>query len=182
MAILKVEYVEETAQELRTMLDLWLKVKHYLQKAVSGEPITREDEGDFLRIKSDGTKYHRILKNKMTDQKTRIKKLDFNYDRMIDILRSSISIQHLRSLPEADMKRSMTEWHRIYVQLCNALGAYDFLRSDQVNLAKAAKRSGEPHGLIGKAKKALGDKRVLAGLAVLIVGGAAAAFFLGVFE
>lgn len=178
MALLKAEFVKETADEVRMLIELWIKVRTYLNRGASSEPITKEDEQDFLRVKSDGTKYHRILKQKLTDQATRIKRLDFAYDKMIDILRSSISISHVRSLPEADLKRTLTEWHKIYVQLNNVLGAYEFLSSDQINLSKAAKRAGDPHGFVGKLRALLSDKRVLGALAVLIIGGAVAAFFL----
>jgi len=141
MAVLKREYLEETAQELRLLQELWEKVRSALEAALTTKAISKEDENDFLRVKSDGTKYHRILKKKLTDQQTRIKKLDFAYDRMLEILRASISIAHLRSLPETDVKRTLNEWHKINVQLNNIIGAYEFLQSDQINLSRVAKRS-----------------------------------------
>jgi hypothetical protein len=180
MAVLKPEYLEETAREIHLLLDLWQKVREALEKALATEPITKEDEQDFLRVKSDGTKYHRILKKKLTDQTTRIKRLDFAYDKMLEILRSSISIAHLRALPESDVKRMRTDWHRIYIQLCDIVGAYDFLRSDQVNLAKVAKRTGMGAGPLAKVRALVSNKQSLAILVALIVivGGVITYFFL----
>ncbi len=149
MALLKQEYVEKTSRELETLLELWLKVREFLGIAMRNDPISKEQEADFLKVKSDGTKYHRILKKKLTDAETRIKRLDFPYDQMIEILRGSISIVHLRALPEADLKKIRTEWHRIQVGLCSVVGAYEFLGSDQINLRRAAKRAGGG-GLFGK--------------------------------
>lgn len=159
MAVLKREYLEETAQELRLLQEIWEKVRSALQAALTSKAISKEDENDFLRVKSDGTKYHRILKRKLTDQQTRIKKLDFAYDRMLEILRASISIAHLRSLPESDVKRTLNEWHKINIQMNNIIGAYEFLQSDQINLSRVAKRSGKKSlkdritGIFKKSKK-----------------------------
>lgn len=149
MAVLKPEYVEETTRELHTLLELWLKMREFLKIAMRHEPISKEHESDFLKVKSEGTKFHRILKKRLTDAETRIKKLDFAYDKMIEILRGSISIAHLRALPEADLKKIRSEWHGVYVGLCNVAGAYEFLGSDQINLRRAAKRAGG-RGVAGK--------------------------------
>lgn len=150
MAGLKPEYIEETSKEISILLELWMKVRDFLKIANSGDPITKEDESTFLKVKSDGTKYHRILKKKLTDQTTRIKNLDFDYDRMIEILRGSISILHLRGLPEADMKKTSTEWHRVYIGLCHVAGAYDFLQSDQIKISRGTKRPDKKKGPLGK--------------------------------
>jgi hypothetical protein len=150
MALLKTEYLQETVKELHLMVDLWQKVRDFLKIARSNEPITKEHEAEFLRVKSEGSKYHRILKRKLTDKETRIKKLDFPYDNMIEILRGSISIAHLRGLPEADQKKLQSDWHKTFIGLCTVAGAYEFLSSDQINLARAAKRTKERTGLLGK--------------------------------
>lgn len=178
MAVLKAEYLQETSREIRTLLELWEKVHEALEKAQGTEPITKEEEQDFLRVKSDGTKYHRILKKKLTDQATRIKRLDFAYDKMLEILRSSISIAHLRALPPSDVKKMRSDWHKINVQLHYVKGAYEFLASDQVNLSRVAKRTRA--ATRGERLRALLKNRrfVVAAVAVIVLAGGAAAFFL----
>lgn len=152
-------YLEETQRELQILHDLWTKLRQAMDKAGSGEVISREEENEFLKIKSEGTKYHRILKGKLTDQKTRIKKLEFNYDRMVEMFRSSISISHIRNLPEADQTKMRADWHRISIQLQFILGAYDFLRSGEVVIKKRQPR--KPKAGKGEKGSGFGFGRIL---------------------
>jgi hypothetical protein len=151
-------YLEETQRELEIIYDLWMKLRQAIERAVSGEVISREEENEFLKIKSDGTKYHRILKGKLSDQKTKIKKLEFNYDRMVEIFRGTISIAHIRNLPDADQTKMRSDWHRIAIQLLFILGSYEFLQSGEVIIKKRQHRkskggkTGLP-GLMGKVFK-----------------------------
>jgi hypothetical protein len=174
MAAIKAEYLDETKNELHILMELWVKVRDALQKALGTDPVTKEDEQEFLRVKSDGTKYQRVLKNKLTDAQTRIKKLDFNYEKMLDILRGSISIAHLRSLPESDVHRTLSDWHKISVQLNHVMGAYDFLSSEHAILARVS-RGGKRGGKFSlSALKESGKlKWILIVLAVAVAAGVA---------
>lgn len=154
-------YLEETQKELQILYDLWVKLRQAMDRATSGEVISREEENEFLRIKSDGTKYHRILKGKLSDQKTKIKKLEFNYDRMVEMFRGTISVAHIRNLPEADQTKMRSDWHRIAIQLQFILGAYEFLQSGEVVIKKRQHRRArgskkDSSGMIGRIFKRRG--------------------------
>ena len=51
----------------------------------------------------------------------------FGADKMIDLLRQSISISHLRGLPRPDRTAIMAQWHSVFIYLCRSVGALKFI-------------------------------------------------------
>jgi hypothetical protein len=103
------------------LMGLWLHTRQYFAKASSEEPITREDEQQFLEMKSQVTKAQRTVAPRIPAD------AGFGADKMIDLLRQSISISHLRGLPRPDRTAIMAQWHSVFIYLCRSVGALKFI-------------------------------------------------------
>jgi hypothetical protein len=112
---------EAALAEAQALLQLWLKAKGFLAKATTEDPITREEEQVFLETKSAISKYQRTMINKVPPD------ISFGADKMQDILRQSISINHLRGLPKADKQTLAANWHHAFIHLNRAMGCLQFL-------------------------------------------------------
>jgi len=112
--------------DAQTLLQLWLKTRGFLNKATTEEPVTRDDEQQFLETKSEVSKYQRTVATKLPPD------VSFGADRMQEILRQSISIGHLRALPKNDKNNLIVNWHYVFINLSRALGCLQFLAEGYV--------------------------------------------------
>lgn len=131
---MKIAQVVDTREDLKHLYDLWLKFRKYYLKAFTTEPISREEEHDFLEIKSEIAKYHRVLSEEVHEN------LYFAGDKIIELLRKSISVAHLRALPLVDKNLYYKMWHYIFIHLGRTLGAYQFFSEGYVPQKRASKR------------------------------------------
>lgn len=112
---------EVALSEAQALMQLWLKTKTFFAKANTEDPISREEEQVFLENKSDITKYVRVLSPKLPAE------VQIGGEKIQDLMRQSISITHLRSLPRADKQALMSTWHQIFVSLSRSTGALQFI-------------------------------------------------------
>lgn len=141
---------EVALQEAQNLMQLWIRTKSFLLKAISEQPITREDEQAFLETKSDISRYQRVLGPKLPED------ADFGASRMQELLRQSISIGHLRGLPKSDKQNLLTAWHHVFIRLSRATGALQFVVEGYVPPPRKAKATGnisEMKGAAGAEKK-----------------------------
>jgi len=142
---------EMALNDAQNLLQHWLKIKLFFAKAITDEPITRDDEQAFLETKSDITKIQRVLGAKLPEG------VGFGVDKMQEMLRQSISIDHLRTLPTADRRGLLSMWHYVFIYLSQAVGALQFLVEGYVPPPRISKRRGAS---IDELKKtAAGTKR-----------------------
>ncbi len=130
------------------LMELWMLTRQYFQKANTEDPITREDEQQFLEMKSDITKYQRTVTPKMPPG------VSYGAERMTDLLRQSISISHLRGLPKPDRVALIITWHSVFIQLTRAVGALKFISEGWI--PQAQQKTGGSN--ISDLKKAAGKK------------------------
>lgn len=107
--------------ETQNLLQLWIKIRGFLAKATTDEPISPDDERMFLEAKSETSRYQRTLGMKLPDY------VNYGSDKIQEILRQSISINHLRGLPRADRQNLLATWHAVFVYLSQALGVLQFI-------------------------------------------------------
>ncbi len=134
MKVAKIAHPGETLTDLKELYDLWLKFRKYYLKSFTTEPISREDEQRFLEIKSSIAKYHRVLSDEIHES------LYFAGDKIIELLRKSISVGHLRSLPLVDKQLYYKTWHYIFLHIGRTVGAYQFITEGFVPPKKAGKK------------------------------------------
>ena len=134
MVTKKIALLVDTREDLKHLYDLWLKFRKYYLKAFITEPISREEEHDFLEIKSEIAKYHRVLSEEVHEN------LYFAGDKIIELLRKSISVAHLRALPLVDKNLHYKMWHYIFIHLGRTLGAYQFFTEGYLPPKRTSKR------------------------------------------
>ena len=131
-------------------MGLWLRTRQFFAKANAEEPITREDEQQFLEMKSEITKYQRTVTPKMPAN------VSFGGDRMTELLRQSISISHLRGLPKPDRMALLSTWHTVFILLTRAVGALKFIAEGYTPSQSGSKGAGGSN--ISDLKKAAAKK------------------------
>ena len=92
----------------------------YFLRSFSQDPVSHEEEDDFLEVKSNIARYQRVIQKKIQDA------LHYGADMMQEILRQSISISHLRTLPISDRQKLYRSWHTVWIYLTRTLGAFKF--------------------------------------------------------
>ncbi|GAB4312289.1 MAG: hypothetical protein Kow0059_02710 [Candidatus Sumerlaeia bacterium] len=117
---MKPNEVDEALQLARQMLQTWMQLKRFLIKANTSEPLTKDDERQFLEGKSEAARLQRSLTEKVKD------KINYGANRLQDFLRQTISVSHMRNLPVNDRRALFKEWHVVYIQLTRLAGALEF--------------------------------------------------------
>lgn len=115
--------IDALHDSVKEIADLWLRIKLVFMKSFSGGGLTREHEAAYLQLKSDISRISRTL------EKTLPSGLDFEREKMIEMLKNAITMDHLQKLPEKDQQSLLKMWHKIYIQMERALGAMETMRS-----------------------------------------------------
>jgi hypothetical protein len=141
-----------TPQELaladaQHLMQLWMKTKMFLMRALAEDAITRDEEQSFLETKSEISKYQRTLGQKLPAN------ISYAGDRMQEMLRQSISIGHLRGLPRPDKQHLLINWHHVFIHLARAVGALQLLVEGYVPAIKQKTGSGSS---LAELKKGVG--------------------------
>jgi len=114
--------VQPILSEARQLLESWQEIQLLSNKATkSDSPISPADEQRFLDLKSGVSKLQRALAAQAP------KELVFNEKQVAELLKNSVSLQHLRGLPEKDRGSIATQSHDLYVQLLRMVGGLDFV-------------------------------------------------------
>ncbi|MCX7765126.1 MAG: hypothetical protein N2246_00245 [Candidatus Sumerlaeia bacterium] len=145
----KIVKKEETLNDLKRLYELWIQFRKYYLKSFTTDPISREEEQAFLEIKSEIAKYQRVLGEEVTEN------LYFASDKIIELLRKSISVSHLRSLPYVDKQLYYKLWHYVFIHLGRTVGAYQFFCEGYVPPKQASK--GDSAMTISKVKAMAGS-------------------------
>jgi hypothetical protein len=154
--------------DLRKLDNLWIAFHNFLMLSFTSEGIAQEREHEFLDIKSQTSKYLRVLAQ-------RIDSRQFKYepDKMTTLLRQAISVVHLRGLPMADRKNLVVLWHEVSIHLNRVMGAFAFI-SEGYQPKKKERKDTTIAGLKKaaggeKIKKGAGGKIALTVVMVLII-------------
>ncbi len=122
--------IEEIIEDAKHLLENWLKFKKYLQKSFTQEPISMEDETDFLESKSIIAKNQRMVGEKVKDM------FYYGADKIQALTRQCISVAHLRSLPILDRRNLLVEWHMVYVRITQLAGALALMKEGYIPKVK----------------------------------------------
>lgn len=112
---------EANLAEAQQLLQLWVRLKAFLTKADSTDPISREEEQAFLDTKSEISRSQRTILAKLPLGVT------IAPDRLQEIMRQSISISHVRVLPKTDRTVLLANWHYVFIFVSQAVGGFQFV-------------------------------------------------------
>ncbi len=173
---MKKQAAAENLQLSKSVLDQWIVFKRHFLKAFTQDPISPEEEQEFLEVKSQISKISRVLNERLKD-------LGFDGEKISNILRQCISVGQLRAMPVPDRRNLYKEWHAIYINLNRVLGATEFVGQGWVPAVIDAKtdtsiasiKSRLAKGEKGKRKGKVG---IIVAVVVLVAAAAAVAYFL----
>jgi hypothetical protein len=115
--------VDELSEQNKKLLELWMKIKLVFLKAFAEGEITREQEGQYLQLKSEISRIYRVVSEKLPVG------LKYDGDKMMDMLKNAMTMEHLQQLPAGERQTLNRLWHQIYIKLTRTLGALDVMKS-----------------------------------------------------
>lgn len=114
--------VDDLQENIKTLLELWMKIKLVFVKAFGEGEITREHEAGFLQLKSEVSRIYRVVSDKLPPG------LKFDGDKAMEILKNAMSMEHLQKLPAGERQNVYKGWHNIYIRLTRTLGALETMK------------------------------------------------------
>ena len=119
--------MDSDAQAAKTLLDSWLKYKGLIALAFSNRPLGDPAEQQFLEVTGNLQRQQRAV------MKLFPRDISCGDKVMTGLMRDSVSLQHLRDLPEYDKKKLYSNWHSVYVLMTRAAGAMQFIAEGYVH-------------------------------------------------
>jgi len=155
-------------EDIRKLNNLWNGFHNFLMMSFTSESITQEREHEFLDIKSQTSKYLRVLA-----QRIDARQFKYEPEKMTTLLRQAISVVHLRGIPLADRKNLVVLWHEVSIRLNQVMGAFGFISEGY----QPKKKERKDTSIVGlkraaggeKKKKGVGGKTVLTVVMILII-------------
>lgn len=114
--------VDELYEAVKEIAELWIRVKKVYLRAFASSSVTREQEAAFLQIKSDISRAWRSLKPGLP------RGLDFSGDKMVDMLRDAMNMEHLTQMAEPEREKSMKIWHGVFILMERSMGAMEVMK------------------------------------------------------
>lgn len=114
--------IPENLELAQNLLGQWLRYRQFYYKGISRDPITPQEESEFLEISSAIAQTVRKLAQRLSEAE-----YPFRGNEISSQLRSTISVAHFRNLPAADQKVFYKEWHVSLIYLGRTVGALKFL-------------------------------------------------------
>lgn len=115
--------VDEVIEQIKKLLEYWMRTKLVFIKAFGGEPVSREHEAAFLQLKSEISRLYRSISGVLPSG------LNFDGDKMTEMLKNAMTMEHLQNQPLPERHKFYDTWHRVYVKLTRVLGALEVMQS-----------------------------------------------------
>lgn len=122
---MKPQMVEESRPLADSLLKNWVEFRNFLRLALSSQPITREHDQAFLEIKSAISRNFSQIRNRLPRQ------LTGSPERMQDLMKSALSVTHVRNMPATDRRQLYAMWHAFYIELCRTQGALKYMQDEK---------------------------------------------------
>jgi hypothetical protein len=152
--------LEKNIEGTRIFMDLWVKFYDQLVSARKREQAGAKDEADFLAVKSELARRHKVLQQGLG--------ADYGLDpNTMNIVSQAISLDSIQSSSDVAMKKLENEWHRAYIAINETLGALENKREEMAAVTSFG-------AAMGNFKGVLGNKNVMA---LLIIIGIAVVIF-----
>jgi len=152
--------LEKDIESTKVFMDLWVKFYDLLVSARKREQISPKDEADFLAVKSELARRHKVLQQSLGQ--------DYGLDpNTMNIVSQAISLDAAQASSDVAMKKMENEWHRAYISINETLGALENKREElsKVTAFGAAMASFQKNVLQNKNAMAL---LVVIGIAVVV--------------
>lgn len=119
--MIKKTTIQSTLSDTENLLEYWKRFRVCFRKTFDTDAVSKKDEQLFLEVKSGVAKFQRLVNQKID------RSMKTLTDQIQSLLRQSISISHLRAIPESDQKKLFVIIHEVYVNILTLVGAYRFM-------------------------------------------------------
>ncbi|MCC6546768.1 hypothetical protein IT570_06320 [Candidatus Sumerlaeota bacterium] len=114
--------IPENLDLAQGLLGQWLRYRQFYYKGISKDPISPQEEAEFLEISSAIAQNTRKLVQRLNESE-----YPFRSNEITAQLRTAISVAHFRNLPAADQRIFYKDWHVSLIYLGRTVGALKFL-------------------------------------------------------
>jgi hypothetical protein len=115
--------VAELNENVKKLLDLWMRTRLVFIKAFGNQPIDDAQENAYLELKSEIQRLYRTISENITSG------LMFDGDKMIETMKNAISMDQLRQQAAKERQSYLATWHQIYIRLTRTLGALEVINA-----------------------------------------------------
>jgi hypothetical protein len=117
------QVVDQLSESAAKLMDLWMNTKLVFLKAFGEGEIAREHEAAYMQLKSEVSRIFRTMAAELP------KGMAFDGEKMIDMLKNAMTMEHLHTLPPGERQALLANWHRIYIKLSRTCGALGVMKS-----------------------------------------------------
>jgi len=111
---------ENRLKDIRSFLELWIQFHKAYKRAYRGEDLSREDETEFLKMKSSLARRHAMLMASLgTDY--------IGAETIRPILNQTVTLRHMSKLRPEHYELIERAWHNTYIHLTESVGHLRFL-------------------------------------------------------
>jgi hypothetical protein len=118
---LQAKEISDLYGSLKTLLEIWMRIKLAIQRAFTGEAPTADQEQAFLKLKSELSRLYRTVGEKLPPD------LKFEGEAMIEMMKNATSMKNLQAVPVAEKRNMFSKWHRFYVLMTRSFGAMEVM-------------------------------------------------------
>lgn len=111
--------IQELRASVKSLLEIWMRIKLAMQKAFGKDAITKDHENVFLKLKSDLSRTHRTVHERLP------KGLQYDGDDMMEMMKNATSMGYLQTLPVTEKRNIFSKWHKVYVFMSRTFGALE---------------------------------------------------------
>lgn len=116
------DVVDELFDQNKKLLELWMQIHSVMVKALADEPLTDEQETQYLQLKGEISRIYRLVSEKLPTG------LFFDGDKMMEMLKNAMTLEQLQKFPLPERQNFQRTWHLIYIKLTRALGALEVMQ------------------------------------------------------
>lgn len=106
-------------EELRLFLEMWKSFHDVLDAALLKDDVSREEETQFLDVKTQIAKQQAVLSGKGVFGQGKLG------EQIIGIVSQIVSLRDAKEISPTQIKRIKGEWHNVYLTLNSLLGHYE---------------------------------------------------------
>lgn len=118
------EQCERQVEYIRSFLDDWQAFLAMMRAAHRGRDITREDEAEFLKLKSQIAQRHQYMLNW-------IERDYLEREAITPLLRSCVTLGMIRGYDQEFYQKIEKQWHTTFIRLQLTLGHYRYLLDEE---------------------------------------------------
>lgn len=115
--------VDQLNENVKKLLELWMRTKLVITRAFGNEKVTREHEAAFLQLKSEISRIYRGVSGKLPSG------MKFEGEKMIELLKNAMTLEHLSNQPPTEKQAIFQRWHTVYIRMTRTFGALEVMKA-----------------------------------------------------